>query len=51
MSHTPFIWGAYLVGAVVLTWCAVAPLMRKKSAIRNIQRLIQVEERSHDSDS
>ncbi|HET6593558.1 MAG TPA: heme exporter protein CcmD [Xanthomonadales bacterium] len=48
MSHTPFIWAAYTVGAVVLLWCAVAPLLRKKSACRDIRRLIQLEERSGD---
>ncbi len=51
MSHTPFIWGAYSIGAVVLLWCAVAPLIRKKSITRDIRRLIQIEERSRDSNS
>ena len=51
MSHTPFIWAAYTIGTVVLLWCAVAPLARKKSALRDIRRLIQLEERSSDSDS
>ena len=51
MSHAPFIWGAYSIGAVVLLWCAVAPLLRKKSITRDIRRLIQIEERSRDSNS
>lgn len=51
MSHTPFIWAAYSIGAVVLLWCAVAPLVKKKSLARDIRRLIQIEERSIDSDS
>ncbi len=51
MSHTPFIWGAYSIGAVVLLWCAVAPLIRKKSITRDIRRLIQIEERSRDSNT
>ena len=51
MSHTPFIWAAYTIGAVILTWCALAPLSKKKSAMRDIRRLIQLEERSGDSDS
>lgn len=51
MSHAPFIWGAYSIGAVVLLWCAVAPLVRKKSITRDIRRLIQIEERSRDSNS
>jgi len=49
MSHTPFIWAAYTVFTVVLLWCALAPLLRKKSAFRDIRRLIQLEERSGDS--
>jgi len=51
MSHAPFIWGAYSIGAVVLLWCAVAPLIRKKSITRDIRRLIQIEERSRDSNT
>lgn len=51
MSHAPFIWGAYSIGAVVLLWCAVAPLVRKKSITRDIRRLIQIEERSRDSNT
>jgi heme exporter protein CcmD len=51
MSHAPFIWGAYSIGAVVLLWCAVAPLLRKKSITRDIRRLIQIEERSRDSNT
>jgi heme exporter protein CcmD len=51
VSHTPFIWAAYTLGAVVLLWCALAPLARKRTAIRDIRRLIQLEERTRDSDS
>ena len=51
MSHTPFIIAAYSVGTVVLLWCALAPLARKKNAIRDIRRLIQLEDRSGDTDS
>ena len=51
MDHTPFIAGAYGIGVVVLLWAAIAPLVKKKSVIRDIRRLIQVEERSIDSDS
>ena len=39
----------YSIGAVVFLWCAVAPLVRKQTALRNIRRLIQIEERSSDS--
>ena len=51
MSHAPYIWAAYSIGVVVFLWCAVAPLVRKKSISRDIRRLIQIEERSRDSDS
>jgi len=51
MSHAPFIWGSYCIGAIVLLWCAVAPLLQKKSIIRDIKRLAQVEERNHDTHS
>jgi hypothetical protein len=32
-------------------WCAVAPLVRKKSIARDIRRLIQIEGRSVDSNT
>ena len=51
MSHTPFIIAAYTVGTIVLLWCAVAPLLRKRAAVRDIRRLMQIEERNRDSDS
>ena len=51
MSHAPFIWAAYSIGAFVLLWCAVAPLVKKKSITRDIRRLIQIEERSRDSNT
>lgn len=49
MDHTPFIAGAYGIGVIVLLWAAIAPLVKKKSVIRDIRRLIQVEDRSVDS--
>ena len=51
MSHTPFIWATYSIGAVVLLWCALAPLSRKKAVIRDIRRLNQIKERSRDTDA
>jgi heme exporter protein CcmD len=51
MSHTPFIWAAYSIGAVVLLWTALAPMLRKKAVTRDIRRLIQLEERSIDSNT
>ncbi|MEE4219048.1 MAG: heme exporter protein CcmD [Xanthomonadales bacterium] len=49
MDHTPFIAGAYGIGVIVFLWAAFAPLVKKKSITRDIRRLIQVEERSVDS--
>jgi len=49
MSHTPFIWAAYALGTVVLLWCGLAPLVRKRSVVRDIRRLIQLEEVERDS--
>ena len=46
MDHTPFIFGAYAIGTVVLIWCAVAPLVRKKAVFRDIRRIRQIKERS-----
>ncbi|MGD2130642.1 MAG: heme exporter protein CcmD [Lysobacterales bacterium] len=49
MNHLPFIWAAYSIGTVVLAWCALAPLVKKRAAIRDIRRLIQIEKRTNDS--
>ena len=49
MNHAPFIWAAYTIGAVVLMWCAIAPLVRKKSITRDIRKLIQLEDLDRDS--
>jgi heme exporter protein CcmD len=46
MDHTPFIFGAYAIGTVVLVWCAVAPLVRKKAVFKDIRRIRQIKERS-----
>ena len=46
MDHTPFIVGSYAIGAIVLLWTAVAPLIKKKAVVRDIRRLIQIEERN-----
>jgi heme exporter protein CcmD len=45
MSHTPFIAGAYTIGVIVLLWCALAPVFRHKTVLRDIRRLIHLEER------
>ena len=51
MNHAPFIWAAYSIGTVILVWCALAPLIRKKAVIRDIRKLSQIEERNRDSNS
>ena len=51
MNHAPFIWAAYSFGTVVLLWCALAPLVRKKSVIKSIIKLNQVREHSRDTDT
>ncbi len=37
MSHTPFIVAAYLISAVVLFWAAVAPVLNKRSLLRQLK--------------
>jgi len=37
MSHTPFIVGAYLISAVVLFWAAIAPVVNKRSLLRQLK--------------
>ena len=37
MSHTPFILAAYLISAVVLFWAAMAPLINKRSLLRQLK--------------
>lgn len=36
MDHTPFIVGAYAAGALVLTWCALAPVLRLRRLRRQL---------------
>ena len=45
MNHLPYILAAYAVGAVVLTWCAVAPLLRLR-ALRARLRAASAEPRA-----
>ena len=49
MDHTPYIAGAYGIGAVILLWTALSPLLRKKKITQDIRRLIELEERSGDA--
>ena len=48
MEHAPFIWWSYGISALVLTWAALAPLTRKRRAMRNIE-LLQNQETNDDT--
>ena len=37
MSHTPFILASYLIGAVVLLWAAYAPVINKRSLVKQLK--------------
>ncbi len=37
MSYTPFILAAYLIGAVVLLWAALAPVLGKRALLRQLK--------------
>ena len=37
MSYTPFIAAAYLMGVVVLSWAAIAPVLKKRSLMKQLQ--------------
>ncbi len=37
MDHTPFIIGSYAAFAIVLTWCAVAPVLRMRTLRRELE--------------
>ncbi len=36
MDHTPFIVGSYAAGAVILAWCAIAPVLRMRRLRREL---------------
>ena len=36
MSHTPFILAAYGITAVLLAWCALAPVLKARELARQI---------------
>ena len=37
MSYTPFIAASYLIGTVILTWAALAPVLKKRSLLRQLK--------------
>ena len=51
MNHAPFIWGSYAIATIVLLWTAVAPLISKKTAIKDIRTFNQAREQSRDANS
>jgi len=51
MEHWPFIWSSYAVSAVILIWTALAPLLRQRSALRDIRMLQQQNSRTGGRDN
>jgi len=37
MSHTPFILASYLITTAVLLWIALAPILSKRSLVRQLK--------------
>ena len=37
MSYTPFIVASYLIGTVILLWTAVAPVLQKRTLLRQLK--------------
>ena len=37
MSYTPFIAASYLIGTVILLWTAVAPVLQKRTLLRQLK--------------
>jgi heme exporter protein CcmD len=38
MSHTPFILASYLISTAVLLWAALAPVIHKRSLLRQLKK-------------
>lgn len=47
-DHASFIWLSYGLGAIVLAWTALSPLLKKRKALEQI-KLIQKREIQNDS--
>lgn len=47
MDHTPFIWGAYGFALVILTWCALAPVLRGRKLAQRIRAAHRAQEVEH----
>jgi len=37
MSYAPFILASYLIGTVVLTWAAFAPVLKKRALLKQLK--------------
>lgn len=48
MDHAPFIWSAYGASAIVLIWTALAPMLRRRRTLANLQ-IVSTTERSDDT--
>ena len=51
MSHTPFIVASYAIAAVLLAWCAFAPMLQARKLKRDISRRIEQTEGKDASNS
>jgi heme exporter protein CcmD len=55
MDHAPFIWSSYITSGLILLWTALAPLLKQRSALRNIRllekRTAQSGEAHHDANT
>ena len=41
MDHTPFILGSYAAFAVVLSWCALTPILRMRRVRRELSERLR----------
>jgi heme exporter protein CcmD len=51
VNHAPFIWSAYIIATVILTWCAVAPLFRQRKALNAARTEVKRKEAMHDANT
>jgi len=51
MDHAPFIIAAYSVAAVLLGWCALAPLLGGRKLRDQLRRTYQSKDTDHASNS
>jgi heme exporter protein CcmD len=51
MDHGPFILAAYSIAAVLLSWCAIAPLLHAKKLKRTILNRVKFMENNDASNT